>query len=138
MFQLELFYLDNGNTIREWNNNPAGAAANGNGSISALGWKVGAGTSLTAYWPNIFYQDDSATLQQIWYNSGWSRAGTFGPVGSSASAVDLLNRTGLGVIPRDQDYNGVEVFYQRDDGKLQEFFWYPESHGSFEGWTVGM
>jgi hypothetical protein len=116
-----------------------------NGSLSPVGWKAGTNSRLTVYWPNIFYQDDSATLQQIYFNPGnpandyWGQASQFGPAEGSSGPVHLSSPSGLVALPLDQSYNGLSVFYDRDDGKLQQYNWSSlvSTGSSKEGWNVG-
>jgi hypothetical protein len=111
---VEVFYLDDDNYIREFNF--AFGATVANGSLSELGWKAGAQSSLTTYWPNIVYQDDSANLYQISYSpsaSSWNR--------TAVGAFQVSNSSGLVVSPNDQFYDGYSVFGYGSDGELQQY-----------------
>lgn len=144
-YQIELFYLDSSNIMREWNNDvtdPKGNAVSSgnNGSLSALAWKLPSDTSITAWWPNLWLQHEDNTLQQIAYRDGfgWLQVDNFRLPDGSDSRINVYEGTGLAVVPKDQVNQGIEVFYQRQDMKAQEFFWYGAEHGSQQNWNIGM
>jgi hypothetical protein len=122
-----MFFLDESNTVIEWNE-PEEAQQGHNDSIN---YTAENSSKLAMYWPNLFYQGNDNALYQYNYSSdnSWHR-GSIGP----APSILAVPGSGLGTLPKNQNYTVLSLFYQRGDGELAEY-WYTTTNNS---WGPGM
>jgi len=111
-----MFFSDESNTIFEWNE-LEGAQQGHNESIN---YTVSNSSRLAMYWPNVFYQGIDSALYQ--YNYSSDNSWHHGLIGTAPSILAIPG-SGLGVIPKDQNYTYLSLFYQRGDGKLAEYYY---------------
>ena len=119
--QIELFYQNASNSLLEWNfldNNPIGSE----GSIAASRFGTGA-TRMSAYWPSLIFQDGAARLIEVLhiYGQGWR----------STELLSPLNYTGLANVPNDPGLAQFDLFLQRGDSKMINFFGNDTFGGTF-------
>lgn len=114
-YQIELFYLDNQNHIVEWNWDNTTTTGK-SGSLTQNTITAGSQTRLTTYWPFIIWEDSSNNLQEIVYDCTVPGCWSMAPVNVSASA-----NGGLVIVPQTQNLTEMDVFYQRDDGKVIDY-----------------
>ena len=96
---------------------------------SSTTYQAGAESKLAFFWPNLYYQDDSGLMQQYFYwGSNWSQA-------QAPYSVRGLIGSSLALIPRNINYTGLTLFYQRDDQKLIEYHW--DQGGATPGYYLG-
>jgi hypothetical protein len=86
------------------------------GSLTQNTITAGSQTRLTAYWPFIIWEDSSNNLQEIVYDCTVPECWSMAPVNVSASA-----NGGLVIVPQTQNLTEMDVFYQRDDGKVVDY-----------------
>ena len=129
-----MFYLDDSNIIRGWDFFSDPDRTDLNGTISRYSFSAGSNTRMGSYWPSLIFQDASESVQEIIWNKSLSISDSDG-WSQRSIGVQGWSHSGLAEVPLSPNFAnyGVNLLYQRDDGKLIDF----SRNNSLTGWSIG-
>lgn len=121
--------MDNKNQLVEWNQQEGSSSSNSK-QLLGTGTTTIQDSYLGFYWPNMAYQTHDGEIN-VW--SFDEKLGSWGPAFVSDAVTSDIS--GLAVIPRALDHTSQSVFFERQNGKLQEYF--SGTDMFFQEWTKG-
>ncbi|KAF2873516.1 hypothetical protein BDV95DRAFT_605016 [Massariosphaeria phaeospora] len=113
--QVELFYIDEQDKVKEWNwslNSPDGKGSAG--SINEHNFRAHPSSSLSAYWPLIALQDPSLNLEEIRFggSDGWT---------GTPTAFAIAENGPMSVVSAAEEVADMVIFVQADNKTMMEY-----------------